>query len=232
MEEDKPKFVCKRCGFNTEYKRTILTHLTHDIVCTVKEGMEDIDRVALIEGIDPPRDETECHRCDWCDKFISKSNFSKHRKICRKKPDEASLASSSRVQHNNHVDVLIVLLQQKDDELTMMRKEVERLQEENKRLKEDKPPQARPKHAKGNISSTVRILCWNTHIGEEIAKTKCMCCKNLYITQHNFECGHVVARCDGGTLEINNLRPICHKCNNSMGSMNMIEFMTQHGWTL
>lgn len=234
MEEDIPRFTCKRCGFYTEYKRTILKHLTHTMVCSVKEGYEDIEREILVEEVDPPRNASECHQCDWCNKLISKTNFSKHRKVCKQKPDEEKQAStvSNQKQTDHHVEVLMGLLKQKDDELITMRKELDGLKEENKRMKEGKQPQAQRKHAKGTITAAIKILCWDTHVGKYVAATKCLCCKNIEITQHNHECGHIVARSDGGTLDVDNLRPICHKCNNSMGSMNMIEFMAQHGWTL
>ena len=34
---------------------------------------------------------------------------------------------------------------------------------------------------------------------------------------------------NGGTHEINNLRPICFACNHSMGTENMIEFVVKYG---
>lgn len=68
-------------------------------------------------------------------------------------------------------------------------------------------------------------------IGELVPKMKCLCCDNVSITQHNFHCGHIVAECNGGTLDINNLLPICNVCNSSMGSMNMNEFKTMYGFS-
>jgi 5-methylcytosine-specific restriction endonuclease McrA len=231
MSEQTKKFHCPRCGLGSDLKANVVAHLNNRTLCVA--DVLDISKEDALLMFENER-KLPTVTCNHCNKIVTRKSLARHTRLCQVHQEATTkdVVNTQSIQSSNHVDVLIVLLKQKDDELTMMRKKVERLQEENKRLKEDKPPQARPKHAKGNISSTVRILCWNTHIGEEIAKTKCMCCKNLYITQHNFECGHVVARCDGGTLEINNLRPICHKCNNSMGSMNMIEFMTQHGWTL
>jgi hypothetical protein len=78
---------------------------------------------------------------------------------------------------------------------------------------------------KGKISSTMKRLVWNAHIGEEIGKTKCLCCKVTDITQLSFNCGHVIAEARGGETIVSNLRPICQNCNSSMGTKNMHEFM-------
>ena len=80
------------------------------------------------------------------------------------------------------------------------------------------------KPIKQTISHTLKIKCWDTHIGVDIGRTKCLCCNHNYITQHNFHCGHVIAEANGGTLDIDNLRPICSACNNSMRTRNMNEF--------
>lgn len=66
---------------------------------------------------------------------------------------------------------------------------------------------------------------WHYYIGEEIGKTKCLCCSINFITQFDFHCGHIEAKSCGGDLSLENLRPICAKCNLSMGNENMIEFM-------
>lgn len=81
---------------------------------------------------------------------------------------------------------------------------------------------------KAKIPQTLRIACWNKYIGEEVGKAPCVCCKNIAVTQHNFHCGHVVAEANGGKLTVDNLRPICSCCNNSMGTMDMREFAEAH----
>jgi 5-methylcytosine-specific restriction endonuclease McrA len=82
---------------------------------------------------------------------------------------------------------------------------------------------SRPKTPKG-----VRIDVWNTYIGEDIAKHKCLCCKIETILTTRFECGHVLAVKNGGTDTIANLRPICGKCNKSMGAKNMRDYVIEH----
>lgn len=83
-------------------------------------------------------------------------------------------------------------------------------------------------YKKACIPQTVRIACWNTYIGEYIGKTLCLCCKSGYITQHQFHCGHLIAEANGGIVSIENLRPICSSCNQSMRTSNMKEFAKTH----
>ena len=81
------------------------------------------------------------------------------------------------------------------------------------------------KNKKEHIPATIKRLVWNSHIGEEIGKAKCCCCKITDITQLSFNCGHIIAESNGGELIVSNLKPICQNCNSSMGTRNMNEFM-------
>jgi 5-methylcytosine-specific restriction endonuclease McrA len=56
-----------------------------------------------------------------------------------------------------------------------------------------------------------------------------LCCKKVVVSNTNFEVGHVISEKNGGTHEINNLRPICFACNHSMGTENMIDFVVKYG---
>ena len=95
-----------------------------------------------------------------------------------------------------------------------------------KAAKELKTPKEKAaKDSKKKVSATLKRLVWNTHVGEEIGKTKCLCCKSTDITQMSFHCGHVTAEVNGGELIVSNLKPICQNCNSSMGTKNMNDFM-------
>jgi len=85
------------------------------------------------------------------------------------------------------------------------------------------------KYRKKSIPTKIRQMTWNKWIGEDIGKTKCLCCKETEITQMNFQAGHVKAESKGGKTTVNNLRPICSKCNQSMGTMNMFAYMRKYG---
>jgi hypothetical protein len=78
---------------------------------------------------------------------------------------------------------------------------------------------------KKSISATIKKLVWNTNIGEDIGKAKCLCCKTTDITQLSFNCGHIIAEANGGETIVSNLKPICQNCNSSMGTKNMNDFM-------
>jgi len=86
-------------------------------------------------------------------------------------------------------------------------------------------PIEKKNNKKQSISSTMKKLVWNMTIGEEIGKSKCVCCKSTYITQMSFHCGHVIPESRGGETIVSNLRPICQNCNSSMGQMNMDDFI-------
>jgi hypothetical protein len=88
-----------------------------------------------------------------------------------------------------------------------------------------KKKETKPKTKKKTISATIKKLVWNTNIGEEIGKAKCLCCKSTDITQLSFNCGHIIAEANGGNTIVSNLKPICQNCNSSMGTKNMNDFM-------
>ena len=85
------------------------------------------------------------------------------------------------------------------------------------------------KRKKQAIPKQIRNIVWNHYIGEDIIKHKCLSCKKVTISNINFEVGHVISEKNGGTHEINNLRPICFACNHSMGTENMIDFVVKYG---
>ena len=102
-------------------------------------------------------------------------------------------------------------------------------EEENKKKNEEKERKAAAAKKKQSIPKNVRIIIWNHYIGDDIIKHKCLCCKKVTITNTSFEVGHVLSEANGGTHEINNLRPICFSCNHSMGKENMIDFVVKYG---
>lgn len=115
-------------------------------------------------------------------------------------------------------------------------KEKKRLEKESQetKLKENEVVQSsnvvQPSKGRRPLPSSVRDSVWNHYIGEDINKHRCLCCKKVLITNRRFEVGHVISVTDGGTDEINNLRPICSPCNHSMGSKHMVEFVKMYGY--
>ena len=121
------------------------------------------------------------------------------------------------------------------DELRKQEEEAQRkLEEEEKQRQEEeeekkKREKEEAKKKKQSIPKNVRVIVWNHYIGEDIIRHRCLCCKKVLISNTNFEVGHVLSEKNGGTHEINNLRPICFACNHSMGAENMIEFVVKYG---
>jgi len=80
----------------------------------------------------------------------------------------------------------------------------------------------------GGIPQAMRLAVWNIAFGgPEVGVGACACCERA-ITQQDFECGHVVSRAVGGSVTLDNLRPVCRACNRSMGKVNMDEFKRQY----
>ena len=86
------------------------------------------------------------------------------------------------------------------------------------------------KKRKASIPKKVKTDVWNTYIGADINRHRCLCCKKTIISNTDFDVGHVVSEACGGTLEIGNLRPICAACNHAMGTLNMVEFVKKYGY--
>lgn len=83
---------------------------------------------------------------------------------------------------------------------------------------------------KKSIPKVVKDLAWNKWVGEDVARTKCMCCGVNEIKMSSFHCGHVVAEANGGSITVDNLRPICAACNLSMKTENLDEFKKRCGF--
>ncbi len=81
------------------------------------------------------------------------------------------------------------------------------------------------KYKKKSIPKSLKIKVWNTYVGEDIGKIKCLCCNTIDITQSIFECGHIIAEAKGGETSLENLRPICSTCNKSMKTINMNDYI-------
>ena len=77
---------------------------------------------------------------------------------------------------------------------------------------------------KKKIPLALREQVWLVYLGDRNFKNKCVVkwCENI-ITPFTFEVGHNVPESKGGETSIDNLRPICSKCNKSMGDSFTIE---------
>jgi len=86
-----------------------------------------------------------------------------------------------------------------------------------------------PRKKKTPIPTVLKDNVWNQYIGPSKGNGKCKCCQQNEIFKNSFHCGHIVAESKGGATTIGNLRPVCGRCNQSMGTKNMIDFMIENG---
>ena len=141
---------------------------------------------------------------------------------------ETKLKEELRVREEKRIEI-----EQKLKDRLQEEKRMDELREANAKKAKDDEEAAKlkedAKKKKQSIPKNVRIIVWNHYISEDIIKHKCLCCKKVTISNTNFEVGHVISEKNGGTHEINNLRPICFACNHSMGTENMIDFVVKYG---
>jgi 5-methylcytosine-specific restriction endonuclease McrA len=77
---------------------------------------------------------------------------------------------------------------------------------------------------KAKIPKALREQVWRTYNGKTAGEAKCFVtwCTNR-VTTFDFEVGHNMPESKGGATALPNLRPICSRCNKSMGNNYTIE---------
>ena len=90
------------------------------------------------------------------------------------------------------------------------------------KLHKNKEP-VKIKYKKKNIPLAIRQQVWIENIGENF-EHKCTIkwCQNK-ITPFRFHVGHIIPESKGGSINIDNLRPICANCNLSMSNTYSID---------
>ena len=96
------------------------------------------------------------------------------------------------------------------------------MRENSKQSKQSKP--SAPKHfKKQKIPKALREQVWIHHNGKLfVSKCKIPWCQNQ-INAFDFQCGHNIPESKGGTTTLENLIPICSRCNTSMGNSYTID---------
>ena len=76
---------------------------------------------------------------------------------------------------------------------------------------------------KANIPKAIREQCWLNIIGKKY-ESKCYVkwCNNI-MNVFDFHVGHDIPESKGGTLDLENLKPICARCNLSMSDTYTIQ---------
>jgi hypothetical protein len=81
------------------------------------------------------------------------------------------------------------------------------------------------KRRKETIPKSIKEKVWYTYMGKQRTEGICPCCLSEPIKIMHFHAGHVISEANGGKATLDNLRPICGRCNLQMGAMNMNEYM-------
>ena len=74
---------------------------------------------------------------------------------------------------------------------------------------------------KPGIPASAKTDCWKLYNGPDAQQAKCWVCQSTIIDVFNFHAGHILAWKEGGNENVENLRPICLKCNSSMSNTHM-----------
>lgn len=85
--------------------------------------------------------------------------------------------------------------------------------------KQQKQPQQQPKpYKKEKIPRALHEAVWVTYAGR-VFEQKCLIpwCPNI-MTVFDYQTGHNIPESKGGHATLENLRPICSRCNQSMGN--------------
>jgi hypothetical protein len=73
---------------------------------------------------------------------------------------------------------------------------------------------------KQKIQPKLRIEVWKKEFGNNDEGCCPLCSDSINISKNGFHCSHIISEKNGGKLELNNLRPLCEKCNLKMGKNN------------
>lgn len=87
-----------------------------------------------------------------------------------------------------------------------------------KQVQVQQPKQPISKYKKKKIPLAVRQAVWVKQFGR-VFQHKCFVswCHRI-LSCFDFEVGHNIPESKGGTLDLDNLYPICHQCNTGMGN--------------
>ena len=83
-------------------------------------------------------------------------------------------------------------------------------------------------YKKATIPKPIKMEIWRIHCGETFEHACCISFCNNRMTPFDFEAGHIQAEAEGGEVSVENLIPICSKCNKSMGKKHLREWEQEH----
>ena len=81
---------------------------------------------------------------------------------------------------------------------------------------------------KAAIPKKLKKMIWDEHVGKLHRHAFCICCCDTLIENDDCHYGHIIPESQGGETIKDNLLPICAKCNGSMGTRNMGDYIKQY----
>ena len=85
----------------------------------------------------------------------------------------------------------------------------------------------KPKNRK-SIPAAIRCSVWRKY-NDSLDGYCPLCFPSTIISIDNFDCGHIISYKNGGKDSIDNLIPLCVKCNRSMGATDIKDYCEAHG---
>jgi 5-methylcytosine-specific restriction endonuclease McrA len=206
--------TCKFCKQEFLKKSTLTRHLETAKYCNTGKEKISFD-------------------CSFCSKKLaSKPRLEYHTNICKARKKSESVKTDITLDLMNQLQRMKLEIDELKQQVVQQYNNINLAENENdteeikEEIKEETPVQQ--PYKKKAIPKSLKMLVWHTYIGKEVGLAKCLCCKNKEITQMDFDCGHVVAESRGGVTTVNNMRPICAKCNRSMKAMDMNDFIEKY----
>ena len=200
--------TCKFCKQEFLKKSTLTRHLETAKYCNTGKEKISFD-------------------CSFCSKKLaSKPRLEYHTNICKARKKSESVKTDITLDLMNQVQRMKLEIDELKQQVIQQYNNTNLAENDTEEIKEETPVQQ--PYKKKAIPKSLKMLVWHTYIGKEVGLAKCLCCKNKEITQMDFDCGHVVAESRGGVTTVNNMRPICAKCNRSMKAMDMNDFIEKY----
>ena len=78
------------------------------------------------------------------------------------------------------------------------------------------------------VPKKVKNDSWDIYIGREYGQAYCLVCDRTKIDSKCFQAGHIVSEKHGGPCTIDNILPVCGGCNQSVGPVNMREYVRKN----
>ena len=113
--------------------------------------------------------------------------------------------------------------QQPPKQQTKQQPPKQQMKQQPKQQTKQQQPKQQMNSKNQSIPALTRSQVWRKWCGN-LMDGNCFCCDET-IKYEKWHCGHVIAREHGGSVDSDNLRPTCTKCNLGMGTLHMYEWI-------